>query len=596
MGKGGGGSTQTIQKADPWIGVQGPLKSLYANAQANYDRGGAQYFTGKAVADQSDATLQAQAATLARARQGNAGMREAEASNMATLRGGNLNNNPTNDFFRSIQSGTNQGAGQNYLNQTAGGNFGGAGQGQLASAASGNFSGAGLGALSNLATQGQLGGNAGGFLSGLASGSLSGGGQGFQQLGQTSQGNFTGAAGNAMLSLMEGTGTSADQDYLRNATQGQFVNSNPYLSDMATAANQGISDQFRNAIAPGLASQFSAAGRTGSGASIDANAMAQRNLLQAMGNNTTSIYGNAYNMERGLQQNAALSLQQQRANAANQLTGYQQQASNQLANFQTGAATQLGGMQANAIGQLGATQFNAANALSQLQANAASTQAGLQMGAGQQLNANYNFERGMQDNAVGRQGLFAANDYADLSQIADIGAQQDQRQQNLINAEMDKFNYNQQLPFQNLAQLNSILTGAAPYASQSSSQTNRMPSNPVASGMGMLNMYNGLSKAGMFGGLGGAMGGGMLGSGVGMGMGGMLGAGAGAMGGGMLGGGLGLGAGVMGAGAMGGGMLGSGVAMGAGALGGGAAGGAAGGSFLGPVGMLGGALLGGLFG
>ena len=59
--KGGGGSTTTVQKADPWAGQQPYLQDIFQQAQQLYNAGGMapNYYPGQTVAGQSDWTKQA---------------------------------------------------------------------------------------------------------------------------------------------------------------------------------------------------------------------------------------------------------------------------------------------------------------------------------------------------------------------------------------------------------------------------------------------------------------------------------------------------------------------------------------------------------
>lgn len=57
---GGGKTTQTIQKSDPWIGQQEFLRQLFRDAQRQYERGPAPYYPGPTLAPVSPETLQAQ--------------------------------------------------------------------------------------------------------------------------------------------------------------------------------------------------------------------------------------------------------------------------------------------------------------------------------------------------------------------------------------------------------------------------------------------------------------------------------------------------------------------------------------------------------
>lgn len=50
MGSGGGGSTNTIQNADPWSGAQPYLRDIMSQAQSQYQGGGPQYYPGQTYA------------------------------------------------------------------------------------------------------------------------------------------------------------------------------------------------------------------------------------------------------------------------------------------------------------------------------------------------------------------------------------------------------------------------------------------------------------------------------------------------------------------------------------------------------------------
>ena len=57
MSKGGGGGTNTVQKADPWAGQQPYLTNLYSEAQRLYDQGPMQYYPGRTIAEPSETQL-----------------------------------------------------------------------------------------------------------------------------------------------------------------------------------------------------------------------------------------------------------------------------------------------------------------------------------------------------------------------------------------------------------------------------------------------------------------------------------------------------------------------------------------------------------
>ena len=60
MSKGGGGGTNTVQKADPWIGQQPYLTDLFGQAQAQYQAGPQQFYPGRTYAEASPTVFQAE--------------------------------------------------------------------------------------------------------------------------------------------------------------------------------------------------------------------------------------------------------------------------------------------------------------------------------------------------------------------------------------------------------------------------------------------------------------------------------------------------------------------------------------------------------
>ena len=83
---------------------------------------------------------------------------------------------------------------------------------------------------------------------------------------------------------------------------------------------------------------------------------------------------------------------------------------------------------------------------------------------------NYQQERGYQQAAAGMAPNQAAQDYADLGQLAQAGSQQDQYAQGLINANIARWNYDQNLQGNKLAQMMSLLNGGN-YGTQGTSST-----------------------------------------------------------------------------------------------------------------------------
>jgi hypothetical protein len=88
MSSGGGGSTQTIQKADPWIGAQPYLHDIMGQAQNAYSRSqGNTYYPGSTVVPFSPETQAGLGAITARATQGSPLTAAAQNQNLASMRG-----------------------------------------------------------------------------------------------------------------------------------------------------------------------------------------------------------------------------------------------------------------------------------------------------------------------------------------------------------------------------------------------------------------------------------------------------------------------------------------------------------------------------
>lgn len=106
MGKGGGGSTTTVQKADPWVGQQPYLKDIFSEAQNLYNSGAMapDYYAGNTVAPQSQWTQNALQMQADRAMNGSTSIDTALAGMDNITSGGALAGN----------------TGMNTLNQIAG--------------------------------------------------------------------------------------------------------------------------------------------------------------------------------------------------------------------------------------------------------------------------------------------------------------------------------------------------------------------------------------------------------------------------------------------------------------------------------------------
>jgi hypothetical protein len=269
---------------------------------------------------------------------------------------------------------------------------------------------------------------------------------------------------------------------LAPTASGEMLGANPYLDEMFGRAAGKAGEQFQNIIAPSIASQFSRAGRYGSGAQEQAFGRAGQSLSETLGGMAANIYGGEYGRERERQLGAARDISgvfgREKAQQLGAMGGmsdiYGRGISQQL------AAT--GGM-ADVYGQEKARQLAATGGLAGV----------YQGGVGQQLQAlggmegAYGGEQARRLSAMGgmagayRGGMgdifrgaemapgLAAQDYFDMSQLANIG-QQKQAQQTAM----------MQDPMQRLQAYGSFLQPG----SQFGTTTQPLHSNPLASALG----------------------------------------------------------------------------------------------------------------
>jgi len=172
--------------------------------------------------------------------------------------------------------------------------------------------------------------------------------------------------------------TAAGAAELGKTLGGAYLNANPYLQSAIDAASRGVTRNYQDAVAPGIDSAFSLAGRYGSGAHVAAHDAAEKNL-----------------------------------------------------------AAQLGDL----AGNLG--------------------------------NQGYAAERANMLNALNAVPAYAQADYGDIAQLADVGRQREAMAQALINDQIARWNFEQQMPADKLAQYAQLIRGdfggtqstTAPYSS-----------------------------------------------------------------------------------------------------------------------------------
>lgn len=87
---------------------------------------------------------------------------------------------------------------------------------------------------------------------------------------------------------------------------GGFLNANPYQQAMMEAATRPLTQQFSQAVLPGISSLYSRSGRLGSGAMERALGTATEAYGRSLGDITSNIAGTQYQQERAMQQQAQL--------------------------------------------------------------------------------------------------------------------------------------------------------------------------------------------------------------------------------------------------------------------------------------------------
>jgi hypothetical protein len=101
---------------------------------------------------------------------------------------------------------------------------------------------------------------------------------------------------------------------------------------------------------------------------------------------------------------------------------------------------------------------------------------------------NYGEERANQLRAAALAPQLAAQDYADIEQLAAVGAQREAMAQALINADIARFNFEQQLPFNKLAQYQDLISGTYGETRTATQQVRERP-NPFDTIGGLLSMF-----------------------------------------------------------------------------------------------------------
>ena len=397
MGSGGGDS---VQSREPWAAQRPYLEGGFHQASNLFRAGGPQYFPDATYIPFSQQTEQGLGMTENRAMQGSPVTQAAQ--NLAT---NSMTANP------QFAGGTNYLAGGPTLDQYS--NFAGVSQPYGANPAFQNS--AGVGSTMSLDQARNV----------------------FDQ-------SLTGLP-------------SQTQNALANTASGQSLHGNPYLDQQFDLAAQKVTDTFNRDISPGIAAQFSLAGRTGSDAMADVQTHAAGEVSDSLARLANQIYGGNYQAERDRQLNAAgqlggLSQAQQGLGlqAAGQGANLYNQGQQQ--DIQRRGMEQQGNLTAR--GQdIQSSQFGASQDLSRRQL------AGqlFNQGQGNQLQAAnidanvYGQQLGQQNTMASLANPLANQDYTDIDRLMGVGARVEGLGQQALQDRINRFNHYQYLPQNNLA-------------------------------------------------------------------------------------------------------------------------------------------------
>lgn len=475
MNKKGSSSTQQVQaSSDPWVGAQPGLSHLYNSAVANTLNGPPQYYPGQTQAGWSPDTANGYNNVMATAAAPNPMLNNAIGNAANTAAGGYLNANPA---LAGLQQASNfNAAGMQGFNDLLswGQGQGGAIQGQDALMGVGN--GQWLGSTMGMDD-----------LNAIGNGGLMGQTQGTSTLG--------GIAGGQNIGQTEG------MDWLRGIAEGGMLNQNPYVDDMFNKAAGDVGRNYANNVMPGMASMFAGAGRYGSEAMNNTLDQGQRAYGDQMSNLATSIYGQNYANERGQQMQALGQLgtmsQNERAQQL-QALGLYSNIGLQESSQRIGAAQSAGQLSQNERGM----QLRGMESAGSLDAQRRAQQ----IGALQSTQQNQLAGQGLRNQALGslsqqfmneRNNMMQASSMAPAldqqryyagQQMFGMGQQLDAQTQRAIDADKARWDYNQNAGRDDLSWLNSIMTGAAPYASRTSSQSGNQGGNPMSGALGGMMM------------------------------------------------------------------------------------------------------------
>lgn len=239
-----------------------------------------------------------------------------------------------------------------------------------------------------------------------------------------------------MGSVVNDNSLTPDQQYLTSTASGEMLGSNPFLDAQFQRMADQITHKYQTAISPGIDAAFASAGGAGSSAHQNAVMQGRRALGESLSGAASNLYGQEYENERQTQLQAAGQIEAARqGNIAQRLgaAGALNQAALQGAGTQLSAAQLLGGLSSEDLNRL--------------------------LGVGEGLSENYSDERTKQMVAAGMSPELAKQDHLDIAALGDVGAQKEAYNQAHLNDQIARWNFEQQLPANKLAQYMPMIQG-----------------------------------------------------------------------------------------------------------------------------------------
>jgi len=261
---------------------------------------------------------------------------------------------------------------------------------------------------------------------------------------------YRGLQGGNVNRALAGTEATARGGYLSAG--------NPYFSSMMASAAKPAVDQFNTAIRD-IGSRASAAGRYGSGAMGEMESQASQNLADSLTDKASQLAYSNYGAERGAQENAIARLGDISNNQFNQ----QLQATQGLGALgESQYGRDMSAQQNTFANQLAATQGLGALNESQFgrQMSAQQNNFANQLAATQGLGSLSEQQASRQMNAAQLAPQMAAADYQDINQLAKVGQTQEAYSKDKLNADISRFEFNENKPYNKLNSYLSAVYGA----------------------------------------------------------------------------------------------------------------------------------------